>query len=222
MKKLKSKKIRNYEKIGIAIERTPREKLFFITPFLFFLMVSLLFYQHFTWFKGDRIAVPIPGMMSILPVYNIQHEYDPNFKKGDTIQVKIKACSSIEPICVPCYDCTVDLYYNYEEGKQLYSKNLGMDENATMFIQIRTIPTWLYVNLNGTYFGDLRIPKANLVDYVYESSTDLTNKITFISTWVWLLAGVWFIVTWAIYGFKFLRRKIQEYKNRKNKPDYIG
>lgn len=211
----------NAEKMHNLVIDMPPEKRNLLTAFLTFMMISLLFYQQFLWWSGDRIAIPIPGMMSILPAYNIDADYDENFELGDSIFLTLNVCSSIEPICVPCTECSADLYYDYGKGKQLHENDLDLVNGSTR-IQIRTIPTWLYISINGSGLNFIRIPDPSLLDYIIESSRDFTNKLTFFVTWTWLLTVIWTIYAGSRWLIRYAIRRHQEKKRRKEKPEYIG
>ncbi|MBI2541967.1 hypothetical protein HYV80_04615 [Candidatus Woesearchaeota archaeon] len=220
MKKKKKYKT-NAEKMHEFVRGIPTEKRILLTAFLSFVMVSLLFYQQFLWWSGDRVAIPIPGMMSIVPAYNIDAAYNENFGERDLLHITLNLCSSFEPVCVPCQDCSADLYYDFGNGKELHEKNLKL-VNGTTTIQIRTIPTWLYVGFNGTYYNFIRIPDPSLLDYIIESSKDFTNKLTFFVTWTTLLTLICTIYAGSRWLIRYFIRKYQERKNKKEKPDYIG
>jgi len=211
----------NFQRIHNSIEKIPRDKIGLVASVGLFLLMSLLFYQQFLWWSGDKIAIPIPGMMSIVPAYNIDATYEETFDEGDSLTVTLNLCSSFEPICVPCQDCSADLYYDYGKGKQIYEKNI-MLTNGTTTIQIRTIPTWLYVGFNGTYYNYIRIPDPSTLDYIIESSQDFTNKLTFFVTWSWLITVGITIFSIFKHGIKYVKNKIKKHKEMKNRPEYIG
>lgn len=207
----KKQRLTNAENMQKFVTSMPPEKRNLLTAFLTFMMISLLFYQQFLWWSGDRVAIPIPGMMSIMPAYNIDAVYNENFEEGDSLFIELKLCSSIEPICVPCDDCSADLYYDFGNGKQLHEKNLDLI-NGTTTIQIRTIPTWLYIGFNNTYFNFIRIPDPSLLDYIIESSNGSTNKLTFFVTWGWLLTALWTVFSVIRHLKKFMKKKKKKMK----------
>jgi len=211
----------NFHKMHKSIEKIPQDKSGLVASVGLFLMVSLLFYQQSLWWSGDKVAIPIPGIMSIVPAYNIDATYQETFIEGDTLSITLNLCSSFEPICVPCQDCSADLYYDYGNGKQIHEKNIKLI-NGTATIQVRTVPTWLYVGFNGTYYNYIRIPDPSTLDYIIESSQDFTNKLTFFVTWSWLITAVIVIFSIIKHGIKYARSRIKKYKEKKNKPDYIG
>ncbi len=198
--------------------RKRNNKLLADMSLFIFLMLSLILYSQFISFGGEKIIVPIPGAMSTVSPY-IKHLYTERFDKDKPLQVDIEYCDALGSICVPCSQCEVDLYYNYDNEKQLYEKNISVNKNGSIFIEIRTIPTWLSVSLNNTYMGDLRIPKANVIDYVIEKLKDYTYKLTFLVTWLWLVSFLENI----IIRLKYLIKCYKEKKNKQeDKPNYIG
>lgn len=213
-------KNKNISKKDISrINRTQNDKLKSITPILLFLVISLLLYQQFTWRSGNRIGIPIPGMMSIVPAYYMEAEYDDDFNLGDSLLVYIKTCSNLAPACMPCPNCSVDLYYDHGSGRQLYKTDLALKENGTILIGVRSIPIWLFVKSEGIDMGFLRIPKANLFDHIYETYKNYTNKLNFIIIWVWILTALWTLYSLMKYSIKFIYKK---FKKKKEKPEYIG
>ncbi len=206
-----------FENVHKSIEKIPDDKLQIIAPLSLFLILSFFICYHFLWYSGNMIALPIPNMMSFVPSYNIQADFN-RVELGKDIVVQIKACSSFTGECIPCPNCTVDLFYQYDKDKTLYGKNISLDTNSTAKINIKTRPTWLFVTINGESVGWLRIPKALFWEWIYENLTTTANKLATFETLAWLLTALWVIRSLI----SSIMKKIKEYRYKREKPSYIG
>lgn len=163
-------------------------------------------------FEGGSLqfALPLP---SALPGYdNIEAEFQ-EASLGETIPVRVVACKKQIETCVPCPNCSIDLYYDIEGRRELYQKDIAFEENGQTLLEIKTIPTWLHVTVKGTGAGFLRIPKITFWQWVWHHLTSLDNVVRSILQWIPILYGAYLVRGKVKY---FLRKRLRSLKKHLN------
>jgi len=188
----------------------------FLASIFCLLLISFMLYLHFPGWSENEIPIQEPWLQTIAPESVFKANFNYTFV-GDEIPVEIILCPYLED-CIPCPNCTIDIFYDFGDGRELYQSNISLDENSSFNLIVKTEPTFLYVNVKNAGIGWLRIPKETPKQWIYEGLTGKTYIATIIKTWIGFLSAVSSLISGLILIIKYLRKKLK----RKPKPDYIG
>ncbi len=226
--KMKKKRIKHKKKITHhsnkdLLDNKLKEHIGSLIVALAFLFLAYSLFNHrFYWMNGERLAVPIKGMMSISPSRYIKLYYSPDFELYDQVTVRLEFCEPLMTGCTACPNCSVEVYYNFGDGMELHDKGLPLNENGSVGIEIRSIPLWLFVTMEGEGKGFVRIPPANKREFIWEMITDkssILNPITILFDI--LLCGITIIGS-IIAFIKLIIHIYRRYKHKKDPPSYVG
>jgi hypothetical protein len=170
--------------------------------FFLFIMGLLLVYKDYPIHTNEIIPIPTP-LMSVVPPYYIQADYTP-LSPIASQEMEFIPLECFIGSCIPCSNCSVDIYSEIDGKRILESSNLILGNNKTINFIYKHKPTWAYIVLKDKSAGWIRIPKYTKVEGILSLFKNWDNKFGFLSTWITTFFG---LIT--LLGFIF-RRKTKE------------